>query len=466
MSLLVSELKNIQNKAKILDNVDFADNAKKVETNTGKNIHTQFDIALELAHSEYDRKKIKVDFDKKQVYKQDNTKKSTKGKYTWLGKELGKPDKTIIIPPDKYCFKHKDRLLTKSNYKYKKIKLDLKFSKKGIKKTTIEYIGLHGNCPICNVSYGPQKFRKISRDIYGHNFKAWVVFQRVEIQLSFSKIQESIYGMLNEKVGTSSEIEMIRHFSEKYHETEKSILNRLLTGQYIHIDETTINIRGHKHYAWVLTNENFTVFKYTENRETAEIKELLKNYNGVLISDFYAGYDSVECPQQKCWVHLLRDLNNDLWKNPFDKEYEDFVSEIRNIIIPILETYYKHGLKQYFFKKHIKCVENFYTKLIDGIKYNSELCLTYQKRFKRYRVSLFTFLRNDNICWHNNIAENRIRHICVQRKISGSFGSNQFPHYLRLLGIMHTCKQQSKSFLGFLLSHEKDVDNYKDRKRF
>ncbi len=46
----------------------------------------------------------------------------------------------------------------------------------------------------------PQKFRKISRDIYGHNFKAWVVFQRVEIQLSFSKIQESIYGMLNEKV--------------------------------------------------------------------------------------------------------------------------------------------------------------------------------------------------------------------------------------------------------------------------
>ena len=45
----------------------------------------------------------------------------------------------------------------------------------------------------------------------------------------------------------------------------------------------------------------------------------------------------------------------------------------------------------------------------------------YQKRFERYKDSLFIFISNDEIKWHNNTAENGIRHNCVQRKISGSF---------------------------------------------
>jgi predicted RecB family nuclease len=463
LSVLVLELFKIQKKAEILDNVDFADNGKKMETSIGKNIHKQFDIALELAHSEYDRKKIKVDFDKKQVFLSQNKKNQAAKKNQWLGKELKKPDKTVVIPPDKYCFIHKSRHLNKSKIQYKRVKLDLKFSKKGIRKIVIEYKGQNGYCPICNNTYASLKFREIPRDLYGHNFKAWVVFQRIEIQLSFSKINESLLGMINDKIGSATGVEFIRQFSIQYKETEERILNNLLSSNYIHIDETTISILGDKQYVWVLTSEKYTILKLTSNREASEIKDLLKDYTGVLITDFYAGYDSVNCVQQKCWVHLLRDLNNDLWKNPFDKEYENFVSEIRNLIIPILETFYKHGLKKIFFKKHEKNIELFYDKNIDIVNYKSELCKVYQKRFKRYKDSLFTFIKYDDINWHNNVAENRIRHICVQRKISGSFGPNQFPHYLRMLGIMHTCKLQRKSFLGFLLSHEMDIDTYAEK---
>src|SRR5438128_10955353 len=48
--------------------------------------------------------------------------------------------------------------------------------------------------------------------------------------------------------------------------------------------------------------------KLTETREATIAHEFLINYNGILISDFYPGYDSVRCRQQKCWVHLIRDL--------------------------------------------------------------------------------------------------------------------------------------------------------------
>jgi hypothetical protein len=70
----------------------------------------------------------------------------------------------------------------------------------------------------------------------------------------------------------------------------------------------------------------------TETRETIIVHEFVSDYEGVLISDFYPGYDSVTCKQQKCLVHLIRDLNNDLWDSPFNSEFEEFVFEVKNLL--------------------------------------------------------------------------------------------------------------------------------------
>src|SRR5205823_13517469 len=93
-----------------------------------------------------------------------------------------------------------------------------------------------------------------------------------------------------------------------------------------------------------------------------------------------------------------------------------------------------------------------------------EATLKYQKRFVRYRESLFTFLTQDGIPWENNMAERAIRQLAVQGKISGSFFKRVVPHYLLLLAISQTCRFQGKSFLKFLLSKEKDVDSFRRTK--
>jgi hypothetical protein len=48
---------------------------------------------------------------------------------------------------------------------------------------------------------------------------------------------------------------------------------------------------------------------YRPTREGDFLHDLLKNFKGVLVTDFYAAYDSLECPQQKCLIHLMRDMN-------------------------------------------------------------------------------------------------------------------------------------------------------------
>ena len=253
----------------------------------------------------------------------------------------------------------------------------------------------------------------------------------------------------------------LQYLSEYYASTEAAILQAILKSDVVHVDETKINIQGVDHYVWVFTDGRHVVFRMTETREADIVREVLAGYQGVLVSDFYPGYDGVPCRQQKCLVHLVRDINDDLWAAPFDEELEGFAVAVQSLLVPILEAVDRFGLKVWHLRKFENEVERFYDKNITRREYTSEAAIKYQKRFIRYRESLFTFLTQDNIPWENNMAERAIRQLAVQRKISGSFFKRVAPQYLLLLAISQTCRFQGKSFLKFLLSKETDVDSFR-----
>src|SRR4051812_25669358 len=61
---------------------------------------------------------------------------------------------------------------------------------------------------------------------------------------------------------------------------------------------------------------------YRPIREGEFLQGMLNEFKGVLISDFYAAYDSLNCPQQKCLIHLIRDMNQEVLNNPYDEELQ------------------------------------------------------------------------------------------------------------------------------------------------
>jgi len=270
----------------------------------------------------------------------------------------------------------------------------------------------------------------------------------------------------SEKISTARLIDFIKQYADYYVETEKSIIEYLLSSPYVHADETKVNIKGTNWYVWVFTDERHVIFKLTETRESTIVRDVLSKYRGILISDFYPGYDSIKCKQQKCWVHLIRDLNEDLQAHPMDTEFEAFILEVRNLFVPIMETVQNYGLKRRHLQKFSQQVEAFYKRVIIDKKYKSDLVMIYQKRFIRYQDSLFTFLTEDGIPWHNNTAERAIRPFAIQRDISKSPLYDATTHaYLALLSIRQTCRFQGKSFFKFLFSGETDLEKFEVRKR-
>jgi hypothetical protein len=253
--------------------------------------------------------------------------------------------------------------------------------------------------------------------------------------------------------------------ANRYRPTWGRILARIVRGPLAHADETQVNLQKGKGYVWVLTNMEDVVYLYRPNREADFLRRLLDDFKGVLVTDFFAGYDSLPCPQQKCLVHLMRDFNHDLQNNPYDEQFKALAAEFGQLLRSIVATIDKYGLKKRHLRKHKADVARYFQTLAARV-YRSDLAESYQKRLAKNEGKLFTFLDHDGVPWNNNNAEHAIKAYAYYRRVSdGKMRAQGVSDYLVLLSVYQACKYRGISFLKFLLSGERDVEAFSGRGR-
>jgi hypothetical protein len=246
--------------------------------------------------------------------------------------------------------------------------------------------------------------------------------------------------------------------ARRYRAGYKKLLEKLLTGKVLHVDETEVILRTGKAYVWVFASMEEAVFMYRPTREGTFLKDLLKDFHGVLVSDFYAAYDSIECPQQKCLIHLIRDMNQDLLDNPFDEELQSVTAPFGVLLREVVTTIDQHGLKQCHLKRHERSVKRFFQSL-EAQSFRSESAEGLRERLLKNRDKLFTFFQYDGVPWNNTIAENAIKRFASYRENTvGMMREEGLKDYLVLLSLCQTCRYRGMSFLKFLLSRERDID--------
>jgi predicted RecB family nuclease len=186
---------------------------------------------------------------------------------------------------------------------------DLRFSRSGVTGWVVKYQFQILRCPACRaLTPWPNDFWEGTA--YGRNLAAFCIFEIIELCVS----QRSVTETLNRLFGFQMDEIVVRRFKERgaeyYRETRNKILAEMVKGNVIHADETRIRLHGTIAYVWVFTTFHEVVYFYSETREGTLVQSALHGFKGVLVSDFYAAYDSIPCAQQKCILHLMRDLND------------------------------------------------------------------------------------------------------------------------------------------------------------
>jgi len=156
----------------------------------------------------------------------------------------------------------------------------------------------------------------------------------------------------------------------------------------------------------------------------------------------------------------MRDLNEDVRKQPFNDEMKEIAYTFGALMRPIIETIDHFGLKRHHLRKHKAAIARFYDHL-SRRQFQTEVAIGYRKRFEKQRERLFTFLDHDGVPWNNNNAEHAIKAFARLRNV---IGSNSTPkgirEYLILLSINETCKYKGLNFLSFLRSGETDISAF------
>jgi len=403
------------------------------------------------------------DYQRERVYVKVRRRRQRKAERYSSRRRLLRPNTIIECPRAAYCPKCQSTFICRHG-KRTKIEIDIRFMRHGVKRWITRYNIHRYRCKSCQNTFYPSD-RRWTASRYGSGIAAYVIYQNIGLGIPQRRVAFSMNDLFSLHLNPGM-IWKFKSAAAKYYEsTYAGLLSKLCTGQVLHVDETRASLLKKECYVWVLTSMEEVAYFHTASREGNTIQSMLQDFSGVLVSDFYAVYDAVECQQQKCLIHLIRDLNDDLLKHPFDETLKRLVGEFSSMVRSMVETVDRHGLKKRFLGKYRARVQQFY-KCLDRSRGPSEAAIKVMDRLKKNRNKLFTFLNFDSVPWNNNNAEHAIKAFAALRRvIDGKTTDKSLNDFLVLLSICETCKYKNVSFLDFLRSGSTDIDEFSINRR-
>jgi predicted RecB family nuclease len=430
------------------------DEARKSHWNYRSPLFPDFDHINKCAYFDYQREHVFVRSDKRLRRRQAKRRAGRRAR-------VRANRRCEITSPE--CPECGGQKFTRQERRRSKWAFDLIVSTTGIRRHVTQCIASQHTCQTCGLIFVPERYKRL--DKHGHALKSWAMFQHIVHCMSTHTLEEMVGSTFSLPVHSAEFLDMRDLLAVWYRDTCSEILAALKAGPLIHIDETPVTTKTGKGYVWVLASLHEVMYPYRPNREGGFLTELLQGFTGVLVSDFYAAYDSLPCFQQKCLVHLIRDINSDLIKNPFDGEFKDFVSRFSGLMRTIVATIDTVGLRKRALGKHRRAADSL-VREVAGASFSSATMQAYKKRFEHYGDRMFTFLDHDGVPWNNAHAEHAIRRFANYRnKADGYLTIQGLEAHLALLSVFQTCAYRDVNFLDFLLSREKALLEFSQTKR-
>ena len=265
-------------------------------------------------------------------------------------------------------------------------------------------------------------------------------------QRGIQRLLEGLYGV-HISLGEITEIlHKVAGFAKNI---VQRILRRIRGSPHVHGDETGWREDGINGYLWSLSTPELRYFHFDRSRAGAVAQKLLGIcFGGVLVCDFYGGYNFYDGPIQRCWVHFLRDLAKLAEAHPDNENVRVWVESVR----AIYKIATKVGRHSFIQSVRVKLRQQLEAKLFviaqPYLKDDSAPQRVLAERIEKHLGELFTFVEYPGCPSGNNAAERAIRPAVIARKISGGTRSeNGSNTRTTLMSVFGTWMLQGKDLL-------------------
>ena len=236
--------------------------------------------------------------------------------------------------------------------------------------------------------------------------------------------------------------------------TEKDvILESIRQAAVKHGDETGWKVNGVPHWLWAFVNDHWAFFDIHRSRGRRVPKELIGSpYQGILITDFFNVYDGLTGAQQKCLVHLRREVRRCRGSDPpedFTKPEKTF----KRLLNDAVRLGKQHAqMKTLVYKRRVRLIHKRWVDFAMET-YSNKDWQRLSKRLLQYETEILYFLDVPGLPSDNNLAERAIRpHVIIRNRSFQNRTINGAMAHSTLTSLIHTLRLQNKNPFSLLQS--------------
>jgi transposase len=318
-------------------------------------------------------------------------------------------------------------------------------------------------CPHCRkVHYAPIPETVAKTGLFGPRLTTLVAFMKGVCHASFSTIRKFLRDVAGIRVSRGYLAKLIRKVSDWLTPAYEELLARLPSEAFLNVDETGHKENTKKFWTWCFRAELYTLFRIKPTRGSEALVDTLgEEFNGVLGSDYFGAYRKYmrefDVLIQFCLAHLIRDVKF-LTTLPCKKQkaYGERLREALRELFAVIHR--REKLSEVGFTRKLKAaraeVIRVATTRVPKGKYAQNLA----KRFREHGDAYFQFITTPGIEPTNNLAEQAIRFVVIDRRITQGTRSETGRRWCeRIWTTIATCAQQDRSVFEFLLE---SVESY------
>jgi len=297
-----------------------------------------------------------------------------------------------------------------------------------------DHVVVERHCPHCLKEWRPEV--DLSSEVVGHQrigleLQTEVAILRERLRLPFRSIQDYLKLRCGLEVSVGELVSLVRGVAERGGVVDASLGAQIKASAVVYGDETGWRENGKNGYLWSFSTPSVRYYLYRGSRAASVVAEVIGDeFEGVLVSDFYAGYNIHEGWHQRCWVHLLRDIHELKQQQAEQAEVLEWAAAVRAVYdkakayagpsrrLTEVEQRGARRAQQHAFEHELMAVCTPFVKTRQPM---SVLC----GRVEKYLPEMFMFVADPRVASDNNAAERSLRGPVVSRKISGGTRSEQ-----------------------------------------
>jgi hypothetical protein len=280
-------------------------------------------------------------------------------------------------------------------------------------------------CPKCKKDLEPVVPDAMPNATIGHRLISLTSWFHYGLGITIDQIVDILDFHLQTKLTPGGLINAWQRLSEVLLAWYEQIAEEAKKSAYLHADETGWRVNGQGCWLWCFTNDRNCYYTIEYCRGSPVLQKFFTEaFDGVLITDFWAAYDSVEAAdRQKCLPHLLRELEKVDQHNQ-GAEWQALAKKLRRLLRDGIRLRKRPDFSPERYQSRIDRLNRRVGQMAREEHADAD-ARRLTKRLRRYGEYVFTFLDYPYVPADNNFGERQIRPAVILRKNSQSNRSDR-----------------------------------------